>query len=390
MKPLAAAWVLLVAARGPAQVASPTTRADSSTAPADRTPEIAQMLDGKVDIEIHDKTILAAFREIEKKTGLPLKIDEATLDRLPYGDQTKLNATIRGLTLREALTELLRPAGLTLQVRSTEVGVIAVAPLRRLVRRATWEELDMLRRLSEAPWSAEQWNKLDVQFLDSGPDGKMTKETLGRLAQAVGAGTASEVLTAACNQQGLTWYPSGDKIVVISKRRQMERQLSKRISRKYYGVPLSEVLLDLGRDADVLVKIEPGAIASLPAQVAQAFSLTVENSSIRQAYEVIAGTTGLGFSIDQEGVRFSASHLVPEAVTAGSDASLSAAVEAMRASSVVAMVTKKGENGEPDVTFFVRDSDLPSDLRELRKKKVEDIVDAVRKALGAEKDVGVE
>jgi len=138
------------------------------------------------------------------------------------------------------------------------------------------------------------------------------------------------------------------------------------------------------------VKIEPGAIASLPAQVAQAFSLTVENSSIRQAYEVIAGTTGLGFSIDQEGVRFSASHLVPEAVTAGSDASLSAAVEAMRASSVVAMVTKKGENGEPDVTFFVRDSDLPSDLRELRKKKVEDIVDAVRKALGAEKDVGVE
>jgi hypothetical protein len=169
----------------------------------------------------------------------------------------------------------------------------------------------------------------------------------------------------------------------------LERQLSRRVSRRFYGVPLSEVLLDLGKEGDVLVKIDPGAIASLPAQMAQAFSLTVENSSIRQAYEVIAGTTGLGFSIDQDGVRFSASHLSPDTV-GGGDAGVAAAMQALRANAVVGAVTIRGENGGPDVSFWVRESDLPPDLKDLRKMKIEDVVNALRKALGAEKDTGVE
>ena len=52
------------------------------------------------------------------------------------------------------------------------------------------------------------------------------------------------------------------------------------------------------------------------------------------------------------------------------------------------MVTIKGENGAPDVSFFVRESDLGPELNAARKGKVEEAVNAIRKVLRTEKVAG--
>lgn len=351
---------------------------------------IEQVLDTKIDFDIDDQNILVAFAELTKRTGIRFVIDQDVLDRLPYGEQTKLKAKIRDATLRESLKGLLSPIGLAYEVRENEVGILATAPLRRIVRRATWDELDTLRRLSDTPWSEEVLKSLNIQYQDAGMEDQVSGQTLHAAAARVGAGTALDVLNVACNQLGWTWFPWNDRVVVLSKRRQLERQLGKKITAKFFRVPISDVLLDLGREAGVLVKLDPGAISSLPPHLAQTFTLTVENSSLRQAFEVVSGTTGLGFSIDQDGVRFSASQMRPESLASGGGDSAAAAALAMRSNSVLGMITVKGENGAPDVSFFFRDSDLPPDLKELHKKKLEEAVNAMRKAYGATKDTGVE
>ncbi len=363
-----------------AQVAPPPT----ATAPAASNLDVAveQALDEKTDIDIHDENILAAFDELTRQTGVRLVIEEGTLDRLPYGEQTKLTARIKGATLREGLTALLRPIGLVFEVRNGAVYVSAEPALQRIVRRASWDELDLLRRLNETPWSESLWNELPVQFRDAGSDEKVSRETLARLAKAVGAGSAAEVLDHACEQVGWTWYPSGKKIVVLSRTSQIRRQLDRRVSLRFFRTPLSDVLMDLGREAGVLVKIDPGVLASLPAQVAQSFSLTVDNTSVRQALEVISGTTGLGFFIENDGIRVTANPIASESPGAGSTA------QASSANPVVGMVTIKGENGSPDVSFFVRESDLGPELNAARKGKVEEAVNAIRKALHMEKVAG--
>lgn len=351
---------------------------------------IEQVLDSKIDFEARDQNIVTVLADLTRQTGVRLVVEQDTLDRLPYGEQTKLNAKVRDASLRDTLKALLTPIGLTFEVRSNEVGVVASSALRRLVRRATWEDLDTLRKLNEQPWSETLWQSLNVQFQDGGTDEKMDRATLGATAARVGAGPAADVLTIACNQLGLTWFPSGDRVVVLSKRRQLERQLSKRISAKFFRVPISDVLLDLGREGGVLVKLEPGALASLPPHIAQTFTLAVENTSLRQALEVISGTTGLGFVIEQDGVRFTASQLQPDALASNAEGGSAAALQAARASAVVGMVTVRGENGKPDVAFLIRESDLPPDLRELHRKKIDEAVRAMRDALGGLRDHGVE
>ncbi len=355
-----------------------------ASAPGTSNPDVAieQALDEKTDLDIREKNILAAVDELTKQTGVRVLIDENTLDCLPYGEQTKLAAKITGATLREGLTALLGPIGLVFEVRGGAVHVSACAPLRRIVKRATWDELDTLKRLSTTTFSEDLFKDVPIQFRDAGSDEKISRETLMRLAKAVGAGTAAEVLEHACDQLGWTWYPSGRKIVVLNRASQIKRQLDRRITARFFRAPLTDILMDLGREADVLVKLEPGVIASLPPQTAQSFSLTVENTSIRQALEVIAGTTGVGFFIENEGIRITAN---PYGTETGGEVSSSALAQALQNNMVIGMVTIKGAGGGPDVSFVLRENDLPPDLRAARKRKVEEAIQTMRKALEAEK-----
>jgi hypothetical protein len=62
------------------------------------------------------------------------------------------------------------------------------------------------------------------------------------------------------------------------------------------------VLLDLARHGHVKLTLAPGSLNVLPSDIRNDFTLMIEDATIAQALEVISGTTGLEFSVTDEGI----------------------------------------------------------------------------------------
>ena len=356
---------------------------------------IAQALDQPTDLNVQEVPIRQAIDQLAANTGIPIKLMPGCLSLLPYGSQTKLSATIQKRPLGESLTALLRPLGLEFVPAGKEVIIQPTPPLARIGRRATWDELGILEKLYAQAMTPELVGSLHFQFQDTaGADAAASQQTLAKLVQGVGAGLAAQVLEHACDQRGWSWHPEGQVIAVLTKTKQIERQLESRVTLRYVQVSLTEALTDLGARAGVLVRFDPGVLASLPPQTAERFSLSMENATVRQALEVVAGETGLGYAIEPTGVRITrqpAAGAAPVAatmpaggaMTAQIEATAQAAAAALRSNSIVGQVTFPLPDGS-SFAFFIRQSDLPPEVNAMREAKIAKTVNQIRQRLHGE------
>lgn len=373
----------------PVAPAKPIAPAAEATAPKPATTEenplevvVTQALDQVTPISFNEVPIRDAMRELGEKTGIPIEVETGTVRFLPYGSETRVTATIEGLPLRDVLTAILRQIGLTSVVEGNKVVIRPSKPLQRLARRATWKELAMLEGVRTQKWSEEFFKTLKIQFQDI-PGAKLEakRDVIRKAAEGVGAGTMAEVLDLATEPQGWTWFAEEERVVILPAARQVERQLARPISVKYQQVNLRDVLLDLARQADTSLQLDPGALMSVPAQLAERFSLTVDNATVRQALEIIAGQTGLGYLIEGDGIRVTASALQSPTTQAASaeDIALRTATT-LRSNSFIGTFEIPGKDGVR-YTFFLRESDLPSDVNDMRKQKLKEMGEAMRAAL---------
>jgi hypothetical protein len=113
--------------------------------------------------------------------------------------------------------------------------------------------------------------------------------------------TMAEALESIAKETALTWYPWGKTILVVPKEEQIRTQLSKTITMRFAGVDVGQVLSELSQRAGVRFEIEPGAIQRVPPDVRNVH-LMLDNSSILQALETIAGFTDLGYIVTPRGV----------------------------------------------------------------------------------------
>jgi len=353
---------------------------------------IIQALDQPTSLKVEDMPIRQALQRLSKNTGIPITIASGTRALLPYGSQTKiLSATIEDRPLREGLTALLQPLGLEFVSTHKEVLVRATAPLSRIARRATWDELALLQRLSIQPWSKELFESLHFQFQDQpSASASVNRALIGQRAGQVGAGSAAEVLENICDQMVWTWYPSGGVIVLLPKVKQVERQLDKPVSLRYVQTSLSEALVDLTRRANISLRMDPGVLTALPPQTAERFSLSIENATVRQALEIIAGETGLSYAIEPDGIRVTYGLAATSASSAPSgstpsqvEATAKATVAALRSNSIVGYFTVPMPDGT-SFSFFVRRNDLPAEVNEMRKAKINNAINDIRQRLHAE------
>jgi len=344
---------------------------------------ILQALDQKTALNVQDVPMPQAVQQLADSTGIPIEMEPGTLDLLPYGSKTRLSATIEGHPLRESLAALLHPLGLEFVPQKKRVVVRPTAPLRRIARRATWEELATLGKLYSQPWSRELFESLELQFQDSPADNvDENRETLYRLADAVGAGIAAQVLEHACDQYGWSWHPAGRQISVLTKARQVQQQLQTRVSLRYNQISLTDALVDLTRRAGVLLRMDPGVLSSLPPQTAERFSLSIENATVHQVLEVVAGQTGLGYFIEPDGIRMTTNTLAPanvDSAAAGVDAA-ARALQALKANPFVGQITIPNEDGS-SFAFFIREKDLPPEVNEMRRAKIHDAINRIRRSL---------
>ncbi len=334
---------------------------------------INAQLDKLVKIEIKNEPLPQAVKTIEDKSdGVRIDVEPVVWDLLPWGEQTTINAKIENKTLREALAAITRRLGLTFELKDEAVEIEPLPALRRLGRRATVEELAVLDLLSRTPYDGKQQTtvrdllvavdaKLEsakssfaVEDRSGGADG--TNVSIVRNAMLIDA------LEAIPLNSDATWYPWGKSLVVVQKVDQVRNLLSKTVTRRFAGENVSQVLAELQSRSGVKFTIEPGAIARLTPE-AQSIRLVLENATIEQALENIAGFTGLAWTVNDKGVSIS---------------NPSSSANATR-EPTVGLITL--DNG---MQVVVRESQVPPDMREYLKHKTDQQLAKIRQMMKEE------
>jgi hypothetical protein len=163
-----------------------------------------------------------------------------------------------------------------------------------------------------------------------------------------------------------TWYPWGRTILIRQKADYIrDRVQNKTTTRRFNGVDVGQVLSELQSIAGVDFIIESGAVQRVPAE-SRNLRLVLDNASIAQALENIAGFTGLAWSVSDKGVYI----WNPSSPAGGA-----------------------GQNREPTVGLLtldngmqvvLRESQVPPDLREYIRHKTDQQLIKVRQQMKEE------
>lgn len=288
-------------------VVAPTAVAQNTSA------LINEALDKQVVLDLNG-TLPAAMRAIGDKTGVTIEAAPLVWDLLPWGEQTNITAKIEGQTLRDALEAITRKLGLVFVVKEHVVELQPMPALRRLGRRATVRELQALDLLAsnpaglgtEQPTMRQLVERVDKRLeelkspfaIENRPGPGVAQDDqvfVGRNA------TLLEALESLAKETSLTWYPWDRSIVIVPKQDQIRNQLAKLISVRYNGVDVHQVLVELAQRSGVEFTIEPGAVQRIPPEF-RTLRLQLNDASIQQALESIAGFTGLNYNVTDRGV----------------------------------------------------------------------------------------
>jgi hypothetical protein len=341
--------------------------AQPQQAAREANPAPPPVLDQKVEqLNISGAEIADALADIGKQVGISITLDERVLDLLPWGKQTKLSEiSVSNASLREILPQILGPLGMTWESRDGGIVVVPTDPIKRLNRRSTWDDLKLLKRATEQEYTPENFATYKVQYrITSKVDAaKMLEHQLSRS----GRGTIAEMLETATGALGWIWFPEDDHIVIRTGQAQVANLLSRRVTARYANVPLSQILTDLADKADVALSMEPGMMTKLPPSTAQSYTLFLQSSSIRQAFESIAAETGLKYEITNDGVHVSLSGAVADAGKTGG-----------RPSPYVAKLVVPGAAGKYSMEFFIRQDELPPDILEYYDQMLGEMIQKLR------------
>ncbi len=268
---------------------------------------VEEALDQTNDFEVVDKPLSAAFLLVAEQTGVAIHVSAATLALLPDGPGTRMTARMKDNPLRDGIDQLLKPLGMCYRVAGDGLHVEPSAPLRRIGRRATWNELKTLQRLAVEQWSPNAKSALPAVFKFSVGSPDPQARLLEAMSEA-GAGSVAKTLDDACRMLGWAWYPSGDGIVISSLAEQMGRDMRSPVTLTAKHRPLSEILADLATQSGVAFRFESNAIGSLSRQAQHDCSVRFENLPLEQALEILRAETGLTFRIDGDAVVFDNPH----------------------------------------------------------------------------------
>jgi hypothetical protein len=331
---------------------------------------INEALDKIVELDL-DTTLPQALKNIEDKTGVPIRATRATYDMLPWGEQTKLTAKISQQTLRNSLAAITQKLGLKFTVGDQEVLIEPLPALARLAERAKADELAIVDLLASTPYPnagrdqtlQEVAAAVDAHFVSLGGDKPRTLENRTDNAASIVVKTFKgqtmlDVLEEIHKQTRNTWYPWGPGVVIRPKEELIRTLLEKPVSARFAGVDVAQVLTELSRRSGVDFTVEPGAVQRIP-QESRTIKLTLENVSVRQALESISGFTGLGYVINESGV-----YIWNPASTV-----------TRRPDRVVTIMTIDG------VQVLLPENELPPDVKEYLTTKRQKAIDTLREQM---------
>lgn len=337
---------------------------------------IEQALDESTAITLEDVKLGDAIEIITEQSGVKILMPPEVMGLVPHGAETLIQRVqIANMSLRQGLTELFSPLGMTFAVGDSYVEIVPKEALLCLGRPPTWTELDVLAELSAIQPGIDNDAlaalRPRIQFQMAVP---AAWTLLSEAIRSVGAGPGDEVLTIACANLGWVWRLSDQRIVLVPMERQIQRQLQQPISLRIDDTTLIDVLQALAERVNVDIRSEPGALASLPIYMQRGFSVNVHQQSAEEVLDKIAAHTGLGYLIEPDGVLF---------YKVGNGSGRNLAGDAPPASVslsdpyVAKVVVPLG--GGKSIEWLVRQSELPEDLQRMRQNDLAETFEAVRR-----------
>jgi hypothetical protein len=375
---------------------APAPSSPPAANPPGNTPDVAlqRKLDQPLTLDLQKVELSEAFRQIATTAGIALQVDPACYELLPYGSTTRVSATFRQSKLRDALEEILLPLGLQQAVSAGGAGaggaptvVIRPSnPLAHIGRRADWEELKLMQELRTAPDlkpPASRTESLDLTLaIRAALDGR--KDLVVSIAGGNGDPTALDqirkqlpmspyrALELYCQLTSQIWFveagplaggPTGGTIRIMSPRQWIEqRQLERPIQIAASNQPLEQVVADLSHASGIRFVPEPGLYQAVPV-----VSVTSTNASVRQTLEALAGTARIAFDIRDDSILL---HLAP---SPGSEPPAKSDI-------IIGRFTLTTKDGAA-VDIFLHESDLPPQLNDLRKKRLQEAIDTLQRSL---------
>ena len=327
----------------------------------------AQALDQVVErIEIRDTPVCDALRQIERRTGARLEIADEALAVLPYGAQTLVSVDIVNMSVRDGLRRVLCGLGLRLEpegeregtgVHGERLRILPAACVERLGRRVTLDEINLLNRLADRTWDAlSRTEDVSVDFRID-PSGNPKERFEAAMAQTASTAALAQ-LESALQTLGWVWWPEGPRIVLATRRTDVERRLDRPLDMTYSKTPLDDILVDLGKRSGVTLMFEPGSLAAVSASE-RAVDLVQRGVSVRQTLERICGATGLSYEVRDEGVQIKA------------PADLSAGPSAANITRWIRVEVEIQPGVKMDV--FLPEDRLPPALRERARQRLEEL-----------------
>jgi hypothetical protein len=357
---------------------------------AEGDPEIAlqRALDQPVTLSLQNVSLVEAFKQIAATAKIPLQVDPACYELLPYGDTTRVSVDFRQSKLREGLDVLLFPLGLQTTVAGNAVMIRPTNPLRHIGRRAAWEELTLLAELSksadvkmpasgplnliEGLKSAMEGRK-DLQVAitaDAGGGAAGGQEAALRQISRQLPMSAYRVLELYCQLTSTVWFveagplaggPTGGKITLLTPRQWIARQLGRPIQLSRKDEPLEVIVADLTHASGIRFVPEPGLYQSVPV-----VSLRSDNGTVLQTLEALAGATRISFEVRDDSVLL--------LLSAGPG-------NQTRGDTIVGRISVPVGTGPEGsmMDVYIRESDLTAEQNQLRKRKIEEAVKTMQK-----------
>ncbi|MGA2229838.1 MAG: DUF4974 domain-containing protein [Tepidisphaeraceae bacterium] len=303
------AFILFVLVIGPLG-----TQAADSSDPVSSSALINQALDSQVGELNVQGGLIDVMKSMEAQTGVRLEAAPAVWDALPWGQDTTVTVHAKNITARQALDLIVRRLGLTYRLGQEAVVLEPLPALARMGRRATLQEVHALDTLAGTPLGFDGDDctvsqvlaavdaklkstspSVSVQTRPSADDQLDTKIHLARNL------TLLQAMEEIADQTGATWYPWGDRLVVVGKLEATRTLLTKRLSRRFTDAPLPQVLEELSEFSGVEFHYAPGVMQQVPAKY-QSVTLSLQDAMVEQILETISGATGLKFEATADGV----------------------------------------------------------------------------------------
>ncbi len=345
---------------------------------------LQRTLDQPFDLKLQKVELAEAFKQIAATAHISLQIDPACYRDLPYGETTRVSADFRQSKLRDAIEEVLVPLGLQQAVSAGTVIIRPSGPLARIGRKAEWEELKLLQELrttelklpagpGEFDWTALLRGALNREGLAvtiANPESAAAHEKAMEQLKKQFPLTAFRALEMYCQLTNQVWFAeTGAGIAantatvrIMPERVWINRQLERPIQLSANNVSLQKVVEDLTQLSGIRFVPEPGLYQAVPT-----VTLNSNNGSVIQTLEALAGATSIKFEVRENSVLLTLAGGVP-------------AAPAGRTDPIIGRISVPSSKEGPALDLFLHESDLPPELNELRKKKLQEAIEEMRRA----------